>query len=255
MEVTLLPSAVDQGGDTFAQYLTSYLINDAVAVDAGSLGFFQKPAEQCRIKHIFLSHSHIDHLASLPTFVDNTMGAGEPVTVHGGQTVLDTLRRDIFNGRVWPEFLDMQIAGKPMLKLSLLEPRRPVKVHGLTITPVGVNHVVPTLGFLVQDDSGTIVIASDTGPTQEIWDCANAAPNFKAVFLEAAFPDPFASIAEAAKHLTPGLLAREVKKINGAVRIIVVHIKARYRDQVIQEIGSLGLSNVEIGVPGKCYRF
>ena len=255
MEVTLLPSAVGQAGDTFAQYLTSYLIDDAVAVDAGSLGFFRTPAEQCRIKHILLSHSHIDHLASLPAFVDNTMGAGEPVTVHGSQMVLDTLRRDVFNGRVWPEFLDLQIGGKPLLKVSLLEPRRPVKLHGLTITPIAVNHVVPTLGFLVEDDSGTVVIPSDTGPTEEIWDRANAAPNLKAIFLESAFPDALASIAEVAKHLTPGMLAREIRKVNGAVRTIVVHIKARYRDEVIQEIGALGLSNVEIGVPGKCYRF
>ena len=176
--------------------------------------------------------------------------------VHGSQTVLDSLRRDVFNGRVWPEFLDLEIGGKPVLKVSLLEPHRPVKLHGLTITPIQVNHVVPTLGFLVEDDSGTVVIASDTGPTEEIWDRANAAPNLiKAVFLESAFPDALASLAEVAKHLTPGMLAREMRKVNNSVRTIVVHIKARYRDEVIQEIGALGLSNVEIGVPGKCYRF
>src|SRR6516165_8193089 len=83
VKITLLPSALGDDVDRSLQYLTSFLINDALAIDAGSLGFFRAPREQARIKHVLLSHTHIDHLASLPIFLDNAYKETSVVTVHG----------------------------------------------------------------------------------------------------------------------------------------------------------------------------
>ena len=71
MKITLVPSSVSERGGNQHQYLTSYLINDVLAVDAGSLGLWQTAAEQARIKHVLISHTHIDHIGSLPIFVEN----------------------------------------------------------------------------------------------------------------------------------------------------------------------------------------
>src|SRR5204863_7561322 len=116
----------------------------------------------------------------------------------------------------------------PFLQLSPLTARRPVEVAGVRLTPVPVNHVVPTFGFVIEDGSAAVVIPSDTGPTQEIWQAANRLPHLKAVFLEATFPNHMARLADLAKHLTPGLFAGEVQKLTRPAKVIAVHIKPRF---------------------------
>ena len=255
MKVMLLPSCVSRHASE-RQFLTLYLINDTVALDAGSLGFYGTPEEQVRIKHVLISHSHIDHIASLPIFLENAFEHGpECVTIYGSDAVLDCLRRDMFNDCIWPDLVKLSKSHDPFLKLELLKPRQPLELDGLRVTPVPVNHAVPTMGFLVEDSAAAVAISSDTGPTEEFWVRASAAPNLKAVFLEASFPDALTELAEVSLHLTPALFAREVRKLKQPARILAMHIKSRFREQVIRELLALGLSNLEISEPGKVYTF
>lgn len=238
------------------QYLTTYLVNDSIAIDAGSVGLAGTPAEQARIRHIFITHTHIDHIASLPIFLENVYDLqGQPVTIYGSQVVLDTLQRDMFNGRIWPDFIAFSRQGYPILQLEVLTPGQAVHLDGLKITPVPVNHVVPTCGFIVEDESSAIVISSDTGPTGDIWERANRLTNLKAVFLEASFPNAQARLANLAMHLTPADFAHEARKIKNLPRLIAVHIKARFRDQIVAELHALQLPNLEIGKAGTPYDF
>src|SRR5262249_25505895 len=159
-----------------------------------------------------------DHLASLPIFLDNVYTGNEDcVTVYGTEPVLDCLRKDVFNDRLWPDLVTLSGQGRPFLKLHLLEPGRTVIVEGLSLTPVPVQHAVPTVGFLVSDEQSTVVIPSDTSPTHEIWERAREAKNLKAVFLEATFPKKMAWLAELAQHLTPELFAQEAAKAPAGV--------------------------------------
>lgn len=256
MRVTVVPSSIPRdGGEDPGQYLVSYLINETVAIDAGSLGLYGTPRDQARIRHVLISHTHIDHTATLPVFLENAFEASSNcVTIHGSDDVLDGLRRDTFNDRAWPDFVDLSRDSRtPFLKLSRLEPFRPVELEGLTITPVPVDHVVPTLGFVVTDGATSVVIASDTGPTESLWRVANSAPGLAAVFLEASFPDSLAWLAAESMHLTPTLFGREVAKLNRPVRVVAVHLKSRYRGEIIAELGALALPNVEIGRYGQAY--
>lgn len=256
MKITLVPSSVSDHGLGQHQFLTSYRINGTLAIDAGSLGFAGTVEEQERIRHVLLTHSHMDHIASLPIFVENAYGGNqECVTIHGSEAVLNCLRRDVFNDRVWPDFLRLSKAEAPFFKLAVLEPEQPIELEGLRITPVPVDHVVPTFGFLVEDEGAAVVIVGDTGPTEAIWRYANRTPHLKAVFLEATFPDGLASLAAASKHLTPILFAREIQKLRQPVRVIAVHIKARFQAQVLRDLEALGMADVEVGTTGKVYTF
>ncbi len=254
MKVVLLPSAV--GGDAQNQYLTSYVLNDMLAIDAGSLGLHRTPEEQARIRDVLISHTHLDHIASLPLFVENVYRVHpEVVTIHGNETVLDCLRRDVFNNRLWPDMINLSPGGRPFIRLELLQAGRALEIEGLKITPVAVDHTVPTLGFVIEEANAAIVITSDTGPTDAIWDQANRTPNLQAVFLEAAFPYALAELAELSKHHTPASFVRDVQKLQGRPRILAVHLKARYWPQIEHELKQLGLSNLEIARPGHVYRF
>jgi ribonuclease BN (tRNA processing enzyme) len=254
MKLTLIPSAVGGGPDH--QYLSSCLLNDAVALDAGCLGFWGSPQDQARVRHVLLSHTHMDHLASLPIFVENAYeGKAECVTVHGSRAVLRCCQEHLFNEEVWPDFIALSRGDKPFLRLCPLEPGESVEVEGLRVTAVALDHVVPTVGYLIADEGGTVAFVSDTGPTDEIWRRVNAAPDLRAVFVEATFPDELGWLAEVSKHLTPASLAREAAKLTRPTRLVIVHIKARYKEQVIAQLHALGLAGLEIGQPGATYTF
>jgi ribonuclease BN (tRNA processing enzyme) len=255
VKITLIPSAV-AGSGVDPQYLSSSVINDTIALDAGCLGFYRSPTDQARVRHVLLSHSHLDHLASLPIFLENVYDAGSKgVTIHASSAVLESCQSDLFNERIWPDFIALSQAGMPFLQLSPFEPGQTIHLEGLRITAVSLNHVVPTVGYLVADEHSTIAFISDTAQTEEIWQRVNAAANLKAVFLEATFPNSMAWLADVAKHLTPATLALEVQKLTRPTRIIVVHVKARYRAQVVAELQALNLPDLEIGRFGTAYTF
>jgi ribonuclease BN (tRNA processing enzyme) len=255
VKITLAPSAVIAGEDGPPHFLTSFLVNESLAIDAGSLGLVSL-TEQAKVRHVLLSHSHIDHLASLPLFVENTFDSDKPpVTIYGNEHVLSCLQTDIFNDRLWPDFVSMSRNGSSFLKLQSLTPGKAMELEDLQITPVAVDHLVPTCGFIVDDGSAAVVIAGDTGPTEEIWQRANSLPNLRAVFLEATFPSDMSELADVAKHLTPDLFAREVSKVKAGVQVIAVHIKARHYPRIVEELKALKLPNLEIGRTGKTYQF
>jgi cAMP phosphodiesterase len=256
VKVTLVPSSVSGRGKQEPQFLTSLLINDTLAVDGGCLGLFGTAQEQAKIKHVLISHTHIDHIGSLPIFVENAYEARrECVTIHGSEGVLDCLQTDVFNDRVWPDLLALSTKEAPFLKLATLEPRKMIELENLRITPIPVNHVVPTLGFIIEDSDAAVVVVSDTGPTDEIWKYASAAPKLKAVFLEATFPNSMIALAEVSKHLTPSLFAAEIQKLKRRAAVIALHIKARYWSQVVRELQALGIPGLEIAQFAQPYSF
>jgi cAMP phosphodiesterase len=227
-----------------------------VALDAGSIGLYGTPEDQARVKHLLLSHTHSDHLATLPTFLLNTyQGDGNCVTVYGSEVVLDCLRQHVFNDVFSPNFIRISEVRPAYLKLQALQPGVPLELDGLRVTPIPVHHAVPTLGFMVEDRETAVLFPSDTGPTQEIWEHGRKNRKLKAVFLEAALPNSMAWLAEIAGHLTPALFAQEVAKLGRAARFIAVHITPNHRRQVVKELKALGLDNVEVAAFGKPYTF
>jgi len=251
LKVKVVGSSVD--GTAGRQFLTSYVIDGSVALDAGSVGFDGTPGLQESIRHVLISHTHIDHIASLPVLVDNVFKSGPlPLTILGSPAVLDALRAHIFNDEIWP---DMVRLSGGSVRLQPIGDRVPVTLGGLTVLPVPVDHIVPTQGFIISDAGAAVAFPSDTCPTEEVWRFANATPNLKAVFLEVAFPDEMAGLAAAAKHLTPATFAGEIRKLTGGPRVIAVHIKPRFRDAILEQLGRQNLPNVEVVSPGSVYEF
>jgi ribonuclease BN (tRNA processing enzyme) len=244
------------GDSAHRQYVTSFLINGSVAIDAGCLGFFGTPQDQEAIRHVFLTHSHADHTSSLPIFIENAWTPADscPI-VYGGAETLEDVQKHIFNNKVWPDFIAISRTMSPFLRVCPLQAEVPAHVDGLTFTPVRVNHVVPTFAYVVSDGENAVIFGADSGPTDRLWEVAHHTPGLRAVFLEACFPNSMRELAEVSLHMTPEMFAREIAKMPSGVRVIAVHIKVRYRAQVIQELCGLHLSNVEIGECEKDYIF
>ena len=254
MKIKLIQSSVGSGDSH--RFLASYVINDVVALDAGCIGFIAPVEDQKQIEHVIISHTHIDHIASLPIFVDNVFVPGpDCVTIYGNESVLECLRGDVFNDRVWPDMIRLSEEESPFLRLRLIESEQSIEIENLRITPIEVNHIVPTLGFLIEDSKGAIVFVSDTSPTEQIWEVANRTPNLKAAFLEASFPNSMDWLAEKAGHLTPAMFHNEIGKLNHDVDIIAVHIKPLYEKVIVAELQALGLPKLRMGTPGQIYDF
>jgi ribonuclease BN (tRNA processing enzyme) len=250
MQVTIVPSSPVPT----VQMFVTYLINGVVAIDGGALGAIGTVEQMARVKNIFLTHSHLDHVAGLPPFIDAVYdGSGDCVVIHGPPATLECLKSDVFNNRLYPDFLYISTFRPPYLKLSELRHGQTVEVSGLRITALDVNHVVPTTGYLVDDGHTAALFPSDTGPTDEIWNAANGCPHLKAVFLECTFPNSMAWLADLAKHMTPELYAAEMKKLQRPTRFITVHMHSRHRPIAAAELMAMNLPNVELGEAGRTY--
>jgi ribonuclease BN (tRNA processing enzyme) len=257
MKVNLVPSAVSPSAGKGWQFHSTYIINDRVALDAGALGLLGDLGFQSEITHVVLTHSHLDHTAGLPVFLDNTyLTRPEGALIHATEATLEILRRDLFSDGLWQNYSSLAAMNPPYIRVSTIEPGRSFEIEGLRFTPFPVNHAVPTVGFIVEEPGvATVVFSADTGPTDELWHRANALPRLDAVFLECSFPNFLESVAATAKHLTPTLFAREVQKLHRPAKIVAIHIKPRFFGQVCQDFDALGLLDLRIAQAGETLRF
>lgn len=253
MKLTLLPSSL---AGPNAQYLTTFVVNGSVAIDAGCLGWSLPVPDQARVTDVFLTHSHIDHVAALPQFLENVIGLMERCPrVHGTAAVLRSLREHLFNDILYPDFIRLSESETRLIELVELYPGRCVSAAGLRLLPVAVNHPVPTVGYVIDDDTATVAVITDTGATQAIWDVLNRDSPLRGVFLDVSFPDSLAGLAARSGHLTPDGFATEVTKLRPGVPVYAVHLKARFAGEIETALARLNLPNVEIVVPGREYIF
>jgi len=252
LRIRLLPSAAGAQGP---QFTTSYLIGDRVAIDAGCVGFQASLETQLEVEHVFVTHTHADHIASLPILLENAMFVGRTLNVWGSRAVLKTLREDVFHGRLWPDLEALSTPDSPFVAFHELEAEEPVEVAGVRLTPIKVHHTVHSFGFLVEQGDAAVLIPSDTGPTERIWELAQEVRDLRAVFLEASFPNEQVELAEISLHLTPRLFAQEVRKLRRDVRWIAVHMKPQFRAQIEAQLAAQQIASLEIGEVGEEYVF
>lgn len=241
-------------GEPRQQNLTSFLVNDTVVIDAGFVGFHSTPREQAQIQHLLLSNTRACNIASLAIFVEN---AFEPlpdcVTIHASTHSLTSLQEDVFNDRVWPDFIGLSTPEAPFLKTEEIHPGDPILLEGLRITAAEVDAVVPSLAYLVENSGSTAVFVPDTAPTQQIWELANSVPSLDALFVHLPHCDDQLQEARAAKTLTPALLAEELTKLKEPPKCTyAVLSKWLAADRIVQELAGLAVEPI---VANKDYFF
>ena len=256
MRIQLLPSTFDgQGHATLEQRLTCYLIDDCVAVDAGSIAIALTSEQRGKVRDIIVTHPHMDHIASLPIFIDDLYPTlVEPVRVHATAEVIALLERDVFNWNVYPRFSELKNDFGPVMEYVTIPEGQEFKVAHLTARALPVNHIVPTVGLIVSDGKSTVAFSSDTAETEEFWDAVNKSPRIDALLIEASFPNSMAKLAEVSRHFTPATLGQELNKLHhNGLDILAVHLKPAYRELIVEQLGALNLPNLTVMEPGKTY--
>ena len=258
MKIQLLPSTFDQEGHaTPEQRLTCYLIDDLVAIDAGSIAIAMADSQRNTVRDIIVTHPHMDHIASLPIYVDDLFGfLDSPIRIHATEEVITILERDIFNWTIYPRFSELRNERSAVMEYVPFKVGEEFRVKHLSVTAVNVNHIVPTVGMIVSDGKATIAFSSDTAETEDFWTLVNKTPRIDALLIEASFPNAMAKLAEDSRHFTPESLHRELRKLNhDGLDILTVHLKPSYRETVAKELKALGVPKLEIMEAGRVYEW
>jgi len=221
------------GGQLLGFHLTSFLVNDTILLDAGSPTEALTLEEQSKIEHIFLSHTHLDHIKDIAFLADNRSlkrwhgGGGGAITIHSLQANIDTLLTHFLNNNVWPDFTAIPTKKDAILRMESFEAETSITVDALTVTPIEVNHPVPCTGFLLDQDGAQVIFTADTGHTDRIWEVANQQPNLRALIVDCSFPNSCEELADISGHLTPQGMAKELKKLDnlGKFPIYLYHMK------------------------------
>jgi cAMP phosphodiesterase len=254
--IELLPSTFDdQGVATLEQRLTCFLIDDCVAVDAGSIAIALTNEQRGKVRDIIVTHPHMDHIASLPIFIDDLYPfLKRPMRVHATPEVIDLLERDVFNWNVYPRFSDLKNDYGPVMEYVPIPICHSFPVAHLTVTAVPVNHIVPTVGLIVSDGHTSVAFSSDTAETEEFWKLVNKQKHLEALLIEASFPNRMAKLAEVSRHFTPASLGEELKKLtHNGMDIMAVHLKPSYRDEIMKQLDELQIPKLKVMEPGKIY--
>ncbi len=231
------------GGELRGHGSTAFLVDGRLAIDAGALTSRLDLDALDRVDHVLVTHAHLDHVKDVPMLADLVVGRRRrPVTVHASPGAAATLRRSLFNGRLWPDFTRIPSARSPVVRLSTFRFGAPFRIGPYQVTAVKVRHTVESAGFVVRRGGACFGISGDTGPTTGLWREVNRAAGLRALLVEVSFPSRMRRLADRSGHLTPRTLASELAKVERRrVPVYLYHLKPAFRAELLAELAELDL--------------
>ncbi len=216
---------------------TSMLLDHDVLIDAGTGVGDLSVAELCLIDHVFVTHSHLDHVACIPLMVDSVgYMRDKPLTIHATEATLEILRQHIFNWKIWPDFSQIPDARQPYMCYQAIQLGETVALGQRKITVLPANHVVPAVGFQIDSGAASLVFSGDTTSNDALWEVVNRIANLRYLIIETAFSNSERELARLSKHLCPSMLAEELRKLKRNPEIYITHLKPGEVELTMQEI-------------------
>ncbi len=234
MKLTVLGCS---GGIAAGLRTTSMLLDEDILIDAGTgVGDLTLEAMR-RIDHVFLTHSHLDHVTSLPFLLDSVGPLRDrPVIVHALPETIAVLREHLFNWKLWPDFTRIPEPDRPFLRFEDIHTGQTVALDRRRITALPALHVLPAVGYLLDSGQASLAFSGDTIDCQAFWDALNEVENLHYLLIETSFTNAEHSVALAAKHYHPSLLAENLSKLKRAAEIYITHLGPSEQEEIMQEI-------------------
>jgi len=216
---------------------TSLLLDNDILIDSGTGVGDLSLQDLTLIDHIFVTHSHLDHITTIPFIVDTVGGMrSRALVVHALPATIEILKNHIFNGSIWPDFTQIPSNNKPYLRYEPIQTGETVRLSNRQITALPANHVVPAVGYLLDSGIGSLVFTGDTTRNDLLWTAVNRLKNLRYLIIETAFCNRDIDLAIASKHLCPSMLADELAKFESDAEVFITHLKPGETEQTMREI-------------------
>jgi cAMP phosphodiesterase len=237
------------GGETPHHRTSAFVVDDRLAIDAGSLTSGLELDAQCRLEACVVSHAHLDHIRDLATIADNRcQNACPPLVVAATKTTIKILKKHFFNNLLWPDFAAIPSVEKPTIRFLELSPEKRTKVSRYDVRAVLVSHTIESAGFVIEGPDGAIAYSGDTGPTERIWELLDEQKDLRAMLMEVSFPNREQRLATVSGHHTPKTLGLEMKKYRAPKDLptLLYHIKPSFQAEVEKECAALKGVNLTV---------
>ena len=224
------------GGVGHGLRTTSLLLDDDILVDAGSGVGDLTLDEMARIRHVFITHAHLDHIAFVPLLIDSIFEhRDEPLILHGQAATLQALQQHIFNWVIWPDFHKLPTPQRPVMQYAVMAPGEVVTLGGRSLEMIPVAHAVPAVGYRIACAGGALAFSGDTSTNDSFWHGLNAHERLDILIVETAFANADLAISRLAKHYCPSLLGEDIKKLRHRPQIYITHNQPGEEDVIFAE--------------------
>jgi ribonuclease BN (tRNA processing enzyme) len=217
---------------------TSFLIDGDVLIDAGT-GVGDLTLDEMRgIDQVFLTHSHLDHVAALPLMVDSVAARRTtPLQIYALAGTIAALRAHIFNDVIWPDFSRIPTPQAPFITFHEITTGQALQLKGKLIEVLPAVHTVPAVGYAVTAGTGCWVFTGDTEQNPAFWKRVNEL-NVAILVIETAFSNREKDLAKLSLHLSPVVLANELDNIHPENKypIYITHTKPAETALIMAEI-------------------
>ena len=228
------------GGIGLGLETTSLLLDDSVLIDCGTgLGELSLE-EMSRLQHVFITHSHLDHIAMLPMLLDTIYDhlVDRPLTLHCKQETFDVISKHIFNWVVWPNFFELPDVKTPVIVYESMQPGDTIEFQDKVIKMVEVNHVVPASAYIINNGKASVAFSGDTFVNDSLWNALNDEPRVDAIIVECGFTNEDENLGRNAKHYYPNALANDLAKLNHRPKIYISHLQPGKEDEIVNQLNT-----------------
>jgi ribonuclease BN (tRNA processing enzyme) len=226
------------GGIGAGSRTSAMLIDDDVLIDAGT-GIGDLALDDLQsIRHVFLTHAHLDHIAGLPMLADCVFDENfdEPLCVYARSETLDAIKAHLFNDVIWPDFAKLPDEGNPMLRYVRTNPGDTVSIRHRNFQAIDVLHSVPSLGYTVQNSGGVFAVSGDTKTNETLWPVLNACNDLKVLVIEVSFPDEQEKLATMAGHYCPSTMSRDLARLDHDPEIWLTGMKPGEEERILHQV-------------------
>jgi ribonuclease BN (tRNA processing enzyme) len=241
------------GNVTGSYRATSFLVNDSLLLDAGTVTEVLDDERIKKIAHVVISHTHVDHVKGLFPLVDELvmMGKEYRLELMSVGKVMEIISSNLFNNLVWPDFTVIPSENHAILSLRTIDLEQFTALGSVTIKPILMTHTVYTVGYVVKEGARGFMFTADTGPTERFWEVAKEEKGIEFIIADVSFPNRLENLARISGHMTTAILEERLTAYGlSDMPVYITHIKPLFMKEIEEEVASVKVKNLKLLVQG-----